>query len=175
MRSRVLRCVVLWALPAFVRAALAADDPCAGFRWDVRPEHALFATAAEAVLAGQAADSAPKLVLDKLYELTLAPRERITFAASSGSKTPATSTFAGLARLRVTAAGDYRVSVDPGVWVDIAANHQLIAPDDFQGQPDCHAPRKIVVYRVSGGQDLIVQLSGSSSSVRLTITRVRGQ
>jgi len=109
MRNNLLRCMALLALATFVRTVLAADDPCAGFRWDVRREHALFAAAAEGVSAGEIAQSAPGLALDKLYELTLAPRERVTFAASPGRKTPATSAFAGLARLRVTAPGDYRV------------------------------------------------------------------
>jgi hypothetical protein len=174
MQSSRLRSMILWSLGAAARAALAADDPCSGFRWDVGHEHALFATAPELVTAGKDAASAPALALDRLYELVLTPQRQVIFAVSPGKKMPVDGGSAGLARLKLTAAGDYRVSLNQGFWVDIVADHQLIAPSDFQGRRECDAPHKIVVYSLPGGRDLILQFSGSAGSgVRLTITPVR--
>lgn len=173
MQSWRLRPMILWSLGAAARAALAADDPCSGFRWDVGHEHALFATVPERVSAGKDAESAPALALDRLYELALTPQQQVAFVVSPGKKMSADGASAGLARLRLTAAGDYRVSLNQGFWVDIVADHQLIASSDFQGRRECDAPHKIVVYSLPGGRDLILQLSGSAGSgVRLTITPI---
>jgi hypothetical protein len=171
MRSWRLRWSVSWAFGAVVCAALAADDPCAGFSWDVGRERALFATTAEAVPAGRDVASAPWLVPDRLYELTVAPQERVTFASPPGRNTPVDGASAGLARLSVTTAGDFRVSLDQGFWVDIVAGHELVASRDFQGRPGCRAPHKIVLYSLPGGQDLVLQVSGAAGSrLRIAIT-----
>jgi hypothetical protein len=175
MRSgRLRRWSVGLALAAAARAALAADGPCAGFKWDVAHEHALFATAAEALPAGKDVASAPSLVPDRLYELTVAPQEQVGFALPPGKKAPVEGASAGLARLHLAGAGDWRISLDQGFWVDVVAGPELLAVRDFQGRPNCQAPHKIVLYRLPGGQDLILQFSGAAASrVRVTITPVR--
>jgi hypothetical protein len=162
------------ALAAAARAPLAADDACAGFKWDVAHEHALFATAAEALSAGIDVASAPSLAPDRLYELAVAPQDQVKFALPPGRKAPVQGASAGLARLHVAGAGDWRISLDQGFWVDVVAGPELLAARDFQGRPDCQAPHKIVLYRLPGGQDLILQFSGAAAShVRVAITPVK--
>ena len=164
---------LFWTLIALAGATSAAEDPCAAFSWDVRHERSLFATAAAPVAAGKDAASAPSLAPERLYELTLAPQQQVTFAVAPGRKTPVDGSSAGLARLRLSTATDVRVSIDQGFWIDVVAGHELIAAKDFQGRKDCQAPHKIVAYSLPGGQDLILQLSGAiGSTVRLTITPV---
>src|ERR1700720_4646654 len=50
------------AMPAF------AADPCAGFKWDVSKEHALFSGPAASLTAGKDSASAPAIDTDRLYE-----------------------------------------------------------------------------------------------------------
>ncbi len=165
------RAIFFWTLFALARLTMAADDPCAGFSWDVQHERSLFATEAAPVAAGKDVASAPWLVPDRLYQLALTPQQQVTFAAAPGRKAPVEGSSAGLARLRLSAATQLRVSIDQGFWIDVVADHQLIAAKDFQGRRGCQAPHKIVAYSLPGGQDLIVQVSGTiGSTVRLAIT-----
>jgi hypothetical protein len=173
MGSSHWRWLILWALGTAAAVAWADDDPCAGFAWDVSGEQALFATWPQAAVAGEDAVSAPLLVADHLYELALVPQEQVKFAAPPGKKARVDGASAGLARLHLAGAGDYRISLDRPFWIDVVADQQLIAAADFQGRPGCQKPHKIVLYSLPGGQDLVLQLSGAvGNRVRLTITRV---
>ncbi len=57
----------------------AADDPCAGGKWHVTQEHALFLKAPDAIPAGHDLASAPVMKAQKMYELTLTPQSGVTF------------------------------------------------------------------------------------------------
>jgi hypothetical protein len=66
--------------------------------------------------------------------------------------------------------GKYRIWLDQSFWIDVIEDRHLVAAEDFQGRPGCSSPHKIVLYSLSGGRDLILQLSGGvGSHVRLTI------
>ncbi len=165
----------LWALLALSLAAgsaAAQDDPCGKFSWNVGNERALFASAALAIAAGHDAASAPQLQPGRLYQLQLQAAGQVALALSPGSKkTASDSSYAGLARLRLQQAGNYRVSVDQSVWIDIVADGKMIDSADFQGRPGCLAPHKIVQYPLPAGRELLLQLSGApGADVRLTIT-----
>ena len=173
MRNGRLRWVALWILGASVRGALAADDPCAGFTWDIAQERALFATVAEAAPGGIDVASTRLLAPGRLYEIGLNPQEQVKFDAPPGKKARNDHVFAGLARLQMMIAGEYRISLDQPAWIDVVAEHELVASKDFQGRPGCLAPHKLVLYSLPGGEDLILQLSGAPTSrVRLTVTAV---
>ena len=173
MRTSHWRWLILWALGTAAGVTWADDDPCAGFAWDVSGEQALFATWPQAAFAGEDAVSAPLLAADHLYELALVPQEQVKFAAPPGKKARVDGASAGLARLHLASAGDYRISIDRPFWIDVVADQQVIAAADFQGRPGCQKPHKIVLYSLPGGQDLVLQLSGAvGTRARLTITRV---
>jgi hypothetical protein len=171
MRSRRLRWIIACVLGA-VAGRASADDACAGFRWDVGHERALFATVAQPVSAGSDAESAPTLVPDRLYEIEVVPQQKVKFPVPPGKEVRVDAASAGLARLHVTSPGDYRVSLDRSFWVDVVAGNRLVPSKDAQGRAGCQAPHKIVLYSLAAEQDLILQFSGEvGSSLRLTITR----
>ena len=118
MSARRLLRIVLCALVCHAAAASTADDPCAGFKWDLGRERELFASSPEALTAGTQAKAAPTLRPDRLYELMLVPQQQVSFAAPPGKTAPAQDSYAGLPGFVVPAAGDYRVSVDQPAWVD---------------------------------------------------------
>jgi hypothetical protein len=149
------------------------DDPCAGFKWDVSKERALFGSSAERETAGKDRSSAAVVAPDRLYQLQLTPQEQVTFSTSPGKKTVSEGNFAGLVVLKISSSGSYRISVDLPLWIDVAANGTLVRAKDYEGQQGCSAPHKIVEFDLENGQPTLLQLSGASkATVRLTVTRV---
>lgn len=166
---RALGIAVLLASGA--TAAVAADDPCTGFKWNVTQEHALFTGTADSVTAGHDLASAPTLKAKKLYELALVPQDGVKFVLQPGKKALPDGAFAGLAHLQVPAAGSYRVSLDAGFWIDVVGNQKLIDSTDFGGASGCSTPRKVVFFNLPAGEDLVLQISGAAKDhVRVTLT-----
>jgi hypothetical protein len=148
-----------------------ADDACAGFKWDVSKERALFAESAVPLAAGKDRMSAPVLAPNRLYQLGLTPQDHVAFVTPPAKKVLTDGAYAGIAVLKIPASGSYRVAVDIPFWIDVVSNGALVAAKDFQGQHGCSAPHKIVEFELAGAQPFVVQLSGATAnSVRLTIT-----
>jgi hypothetical protein len=155
----------------YVTAAFAAD-PCSGFKWDVSKELALFGGQGVALSAGKNVASAPALGTDRLYQLTLPPQSEVAFALAPGRMKSNDGVYAGLATLKLDAPGNYRISVDASLWIDVVGKGQLAAMTDFQGQQSCDAPHKIVEFDLNGAKEFMLQLSGSANAtVRLTVTK----
>lgn len=149
----------------------AADDPCAGFKWNVREERAVFSQKAHSSAAGHDAASAPAVKTKTLYDLTLSPQESVKFIVPPGKKGLPDGAFAGLVHFRVPTTGAYRVALDQGFWIDVVSHQALIEATDFTGAHDCAAPRKIVQYNLPAGEDLVLQLSGATKDhVRVAVT-----
>jgi hypothetical protein len=159
-------------LAAMVRTAWS-EDACASFHWDVSRERAVFATRPEALKPGTKPAGAPFVLTDHLYDWMLLPQQSVEFAVTPGRRQPADGARAGLARLKVSASGTYRISLDQGLWIDIVADSKAIPSKDFQDGPDCRAPHKIVEFDLPAAKELLIQLSGvATSQVRVAITRV---
>ena len=157
----------------FCGAALRspADDGCIDFKWDVSKERALFAAAPTAVASGRDAKSAPLIVPNRLYKLTLAAQDHVAFSTPPAKQAASASALAGLATLKIAAPGSYRIAVDMPVWIDVVAGGMLIAAKDFEGQHNCAAPHKIVEFDLAGAKPFVLQFSnGASESILLTVT-----
>jgi hypothetical protein len=143
------------------QAALAAD-PCEGFTWNAAHERALFGAAPVSVTAATAAGPAPALDLDKLYEITLTPQDKVSFVLAPAKKALADGAFAGMVTLHIPSPGKYRVSMSEGFWIDVIADDKFAPTDDFTGARECRAPRKIVQYSLPAG-NLPLQFSNTNS------------
>jgi hypothetical protein len=158
------------ALSAVFSVPLQAADPCDGFTWNVAHERAIFASAATPVTAANAAGPAPSLDVDKLYDITLTPQDKVSFVLAPAKKVLADGAFAGMVKLHIPSAGKYRVSMSEGFWIDVIADGKFAPTDDFTGAHECRAPRKIVQYPLPAG-DLVLQFSNTNSAtVRVTVT-----
>ena len=147
-----------------------AEDACIDFKWDVSKERALFAGTPTALAAGKDSASAPVIVPNRLYRLGLAPQEQVTFPASPARKAAA-GAFAGLATLKISAPGAYRIAIDLPVWIDVVTSGNLVAAKDFEGQRNCSAPHKIVEFELAGVQPFALQFSsGMNSNILITVT-----
>jgi len=172
LATKLLPCLAVAALLQMPQAH--ADDACAGFKWDVKHEHALFVHEGHVANAGKDDASAPTLDVDKLYLLTLVPQKTVKFAAPPSKKMLADGASAGLVHFRVAKPGQYRVSVDVPFWIDVIADGKAIASTDFSGAQGCTMPRKIVLYDLPATQKtLTVQFSGATEDkVHVTLTPV---
>ncbi len=158
---------------AFAGAAqpLHADDACIDFKWDVSKERALFAGTPTALKSAREPASAPVIAPNRLYRLHLTPQDQVTFAVNPGKKAAAKDAFAGLATLKIAAAGAYRIAIDLPVWIDVVASGSLLPAKDFEGQRNCSAPHKIVEFDLAGERPVVVQFSGSmNEDILLTVT-----
>jgi hypothetical protein len=170
-RSRALSWLPVLILSGSATVAWAADDACTVFKWNITQEHALFTKAPEAVTAGHDLASAPTMKAQQLYELTLAPQDTVKFVAPPGKKSLADGAFAGVVHLKVPAAGSYRISLDAGFWIDVVSHQKLIDSTDFGGMHGCDAPRKVVIFNLPAGDDLVLQISQAAKDhVRVTLT-----
>jgi hypothetical protein len=141
--------------------AAQAQDACTDFKWDVSRERALFAGPPTVMIAGSDVKSAPIVLPNQLYRLTLAPQSGVNFSVRQGKKT-ADDLRAGLAVLRINLQGHYRVAVDLPVWIDVVTSDSVLQPTDFQGQHGCAAPRKIVEFDLKGTKPFLLQFSGAA-------------
>src|SRR5665213_3396597 len=132
------------------RVALAAD-PCEGFAWNVAHERALFASSPVALTAATVAGPAPSVEVDKFYEITLTPQNKVSFVLAPEQKALADGAFAGMVTLHIPSPGKYRVSMSEGFWIDVIAAGKFAPTDDFTGAHECHGPRKIVQYSLAAG------------------------
>ena len=167
----------LTAMAISVVAAAAASlpvlaaDPCDGFTWNVSHERAVFATPASAVTAAAAAGPTPTLEVDKLYDISLTPQDRVSFVMAPAKKALADGAYAGMVKLHIPTAGKYRVSMSDGFWIDVITDGKFAPTDDFTGSRECRAPRKIVQYPLPAANNLVLQFSNATSpSVRVTVT-----
>jgi hypothetical protein len=164
--------VVAVSAMAAITASLPARaaDPCDGFSWNVAHERAIFATPPSAVTAATGAGPSPTLDLDKLYDITLTPQDKVSFVLAPAKKALADGAFAGMVKVHIPSPGKYRVSMSEGFWIDMIADGKFAPTDDFTGAHECRAPRKIVQYPLPAG-DLVLQFSNTNSaSVRVAVT-----
>jgi hypothetical protein len=76
-----------------------------------------------------------------------------------------------LIRFQVPKAGNYRVAITSGHWIDVVDGTQLIRSRDFQGQHGCDLLHKVVEFSLPAGRDLILQFSGAAEEkMRVAIT-----
>lgn len=160
---------VLWMIAPAVPAAGTCN-----FKWDVTREVQLYATVAKSVVAGSNSATAPAVDAGHLYALELKPQEAVRYAVAPGKKMLADGAFGGVLRLKVAAAGQYRVAIDSGFWLDLLADGKPLATVDFNGSSDCASgPRKIVVFDIPDNAELLLQVSAATSSAaKLTVTPV---
>jgi hypothetical protein len=164
--------LALFASAALAATAVAQQDGCAAFKWNVSHERELFAGHATAATTGATQVGATLLSSDRLYELQLNPLAQVQFVVPPGKSKGGSGPYAGLARVHVPTSGTWRIALDEPVWIDVVAAGQAIPSSDYQGRPDCHAPHKIVQFPLPANQELVIQLSGTAQAqVHLTITR----
>jgi hypothetical protein len=163
--------LVLGLLMGGAAVPASADDGCLDFKWDVSKERALFAATPTALRAAMDPTSVPTVVPDSLYSIQLSAQDQVTYKVSPPAKKSAAPVYGGLAGLKISAPGVYRIAMDLPAWIDVVADGALVKASDFQGQHECSAPHKIVEFELTGTRPLLLQLSNvGKDKILLTVT-----
>ncbi|MCZ8131262.1 MAG: hypothetical protein O9284_08145 [Steroidobacteraceae bacterium] len=158
--------------------ALAAEPTsvpagCGEFTWNLEREIELFAAPGQPLAAAVEPRGAPRVEPNRLYALSLAPQERVTFAAPPGKERLRDGARAGLVAVVVPTAGLWRVTIDDGAWIDVVRADVVVESNRFQGRSACPRFRKSVEYTLPAGETMLIQLSGGTDAeVRLAVTPV---
>jgi hypothetical protein len=151
---------------------LAADltASCQAPGWDMGLEVAAFKSTAENLPAGASSMDLPPLEIGTLYVLKLRPQSDVQFLQTTGKSSLVQNPLAGLVRFTVPAPGNYRVTVDSPLWIDVVAPTGTIPPAKYNGWHECRLFRKSVEYTLRAGQSLVLQLSEATPElVRVVI------
>jgi len=145
-----------------------ADDIAAACQepgWDMSREILAFRDLGMAMEAGSEARAAPAIQIGRVYALRLKPQETVKFARTPQKFSQQQGAVAGLAHLAVSSSGKYRITSDAPLWIDIVAPSGTLQASEFNGWHQCGLFRKSLVYSLSAGQPLVLQLSGGSAPV----------
>lgn len=167
--GRILAGILLAGLLSPLQAH-AGNDPCQGFKWDLRREQALFAAPAGPAVSARSTPVAT-IPTGQAVDLVLAPQAEVKLLAPPGKPMLSDGAYAGVVMFQVPAAGVYRVALSLPAWIDVLADNKTLPSEDFNGVPGCSAPHKVVTYQLPANTPLGLQLSAAgSANVRVTIT-----
>jgi hypothetical protein len=177
MKKRIPHVRALLAAASMAMAAgpvaWAAGSGCAAYKWDVTPEVKLYGTTPAILGAGGNPESAAEIQAGRLYALQLQPQQNVHYAVAPSKKMLPDGAFGGILRLKVPNAGQYRIAIDSGFWLDVIHDGKPLATVDFNGSSTCDGPHKIVVFDFPANAELLLQLSAASTAqAKPTVTAV---
>lgn len=175
MNNRIRKAIQASCVTAllFHGASVFAADACSEYKWDVSSEVKLYATRPTELGIAATLDKAPAINTGTLYALALQPQDAVQYPVAPTKKMLPDGSHGGLMKFKVTRAGAYRIALDAGYWIDVVYQGKSLPALDFNGQRQCNGPRKIVVYELPAGSELILQVAQSpEKTARLTVTPV---
>jgi hypothetical protein len=159
--------------PARLPAAEDLRASCMAPDWDMTAEVKAFQSTAENVPAGRSSLELPPLEVGRLYVLRLSPATGVTYLQTTAKKSLVQNPLGGLAQFNVPSSGNYRITVDSPLWIDVVAAGAVLAPSTFNGWHSCRLFRKTVQYALQTGQAYVLQLSEATPElVRIVIEPV---
>jgi hypothetical protein len=144
---------------------------CDHYAVDLKSEMHLMAAPSLGVTAASAAAETPGVPASQALEVTLLPQSNVHFILPPAQNHTGPDRRAGLLSLGVLPKGDWRVSADQFVWIDMVGARHLLASPSFEMQTGCAVILKTVVFHVPEAMLADLQLSGANSAtVKLLIT-----
>lgn len=114
--------------------------------------------------------NAAVLPLGKAVSATLLPGGGVSYAVKP-EKPYSDGSYGGLFAIDVKAAGNYRIALGAGAWVDVVKHGKSVASATHGHGPDCSGIRKMVDFALTPGRH-VVQLSGASAAA-VTVMAVK--
>ncbi|MGI4732099.1 MAG: hypothetical protein ACRYFW_10150 [Janthinobacterium lividum] len=137
-----------------------AQAPCPATPATLPPEFSAWTNATPVAAAATPADlAAATIEPGHGVQATLTPAARITYPVVPGHPgEPGTS--GGLFAFAVSQAGNYRVALGAGAWIDVVRDKHAIASTAHGHGPACSAIRKTVDFALAPGRYLL-EVSGN--------------
>lgn len=102
-----------------------------------------------------------RLTIGKAVAATLAPMDKVAFIATPGKPGAGQG---GLFSFKIERAGEYRVALGAGAWIDVVRDGKAIASASHDHGPPCSTIRKIVNFDLQPGE-YGLQISGSPAQI----------
>lgn len=154
------------------RSMDAMHGDCADYGWNMTHELERWQHPGAAIRASATTGEAPRLKLDDRLALTLMPHAAVRFVVPPGKDLGSTGKFSGLLAFTPPADGVYRVSAGASVWIDVVAGGRSVPSERFEMQTGCHSIFKSIAFTLRGGEQVVLQVSGSGlPDVGLLVTR----
>lgn len=167
MRSRLnliaaaVTAALVGALAGASASAQEARPACAQMDADLPPELAAWSQRTDVVSAAAAADLAKaELTPGRAVTAALHPTREVAYLAQP-EKPGGSVAHGGLFRLRIGAAGTYRVVLGSGAWIDLLKDGQPVVSSAHAPGPACSTARKTVEFPLERG-DYVLQVSANA-------------
>jgi hypothetical protein len=159
------------ALAAFLVASPAlAQEPigCDKFKWNVDKERALLANPDTVKLASGASLDKP---LAAAAKLALVPYGDAKLPMTPERPPKDAATNAGFVKIpALPKAGDYRITLSEGAWIDVVQDGRFVKSGPFSGVQGCEGIRKSVTFTLPA-QPFAIQVSSvKANSIGIAIT-----
>lgn len=154
--------------------AASMHGGCGNYTADLSNEMRLMTAETVDVKAGTDAGNAPMGAVGRAMEVHLASQAAVHLAAAPAQDRGGAERKAGLVGFEKLEAGDWRVSVDRFVWIDLVRAGELLESGAFQMESECPALFKTVVFHVPEATPVVLELTGASDqAVRVLLTRAK--
>jgi len=142
--------------------AALADDPagsCQSTGWDMQSEIAAFKSTAENVPAAVTQVNLAPLEVNVLYVVKLHPQTDVHYLITADHKSLVHSPLGGLVALVVPKDGEYRITVDSPLWMDVVGPAGVLKPTAYTGWHECRLFRKSIDYALTAADPWVLQIS----------------
>jgi len=144
---------------------------CDNYAANLTTEMRLMSMNAVQINAASQAAEAPQVRTSQVFSINLLPQSQVHFALAPAQDRGGPERWAGLVALGTLPKGNWRVSADKSVWIDLIGSGQLLPSPAFEMQTECPTIFKTVVFEAPGTVTVLLQISGATTqSVRLLIT-----
>ncbi len=154
-----------------------ADDPagsCQSTGWDMQSEIIAFKSTAENVPAAVTQINLAPLEVGVLYVVKLRPQTDVHYLQTSDRKSLVHSPLGGLVALVVPKDGEYRITVDSPLWMDVVGPNGTLKPDAYAGWHECRLFRKSIDYVLTAADPWVLQISEATPElVRVVVEPAR--
>lgn len=146
---------------------------CGDYSADLHLEMKLMSGRLTSVTASREATRPPRIRPGAAYSVHLLPQEQVHFMLPPGQNRNGAGRSAGMLSLRDLPAGNWRISTDNPVWIDVVASGRIVNSSSFEMKMGCTTILKTVVYALRDKTPLLIQVNGATQqSVRLLVTPV---
>lgn len=162
------------AMP-YSRFIMQMEGGCGDFTADLHSELKLMSGQLTSITAGSSVADAAQIRAGVAYSVQLLPQHQVHFAVPPAQNRDGEGRSAGVLSLGDLPAGNWRISTDNPVWLDLVAAGQLLNSSSFEMKSGCPTILKTVVYAVPGTSPVVIQVNGATQpSVRILVTPVVG-
>ncbi|NIJ38495.1 hypothetical protein FHR22_003206 [Sphingopyxis panaciterrae] len=160
------------ALLAPSSGALAAEPDCTAGAPALPPELAAWGTRDAVTAAVDAAGAATgPITIGRAVDASLQPAAAVDFAAAPG-KAGEGESRAGLLGFTVETAGNYRVALGAGAWVDVIQAGTALASTAHGHGPQCSGIRKMVDFSLTPGTYLLQIAASATPSIAVMVAKL---